>query len=86
MLLVVAFVLGMTLFKHFDFQTLTFKMPVLDTIFLITFAGSIYMIVRMKFYSLHISRHGTKFGKTAMSKLRAIFRLSWQFATTCFNS
>lgn len=47
-LLVVAFILGITLFRHFDFKTVSFKMPVLDTIFLITFVASIYMIVKDK--------------------------------------
>ena len=43
---VVAFILGMTLFKHFDFKTFSFKMPALDIIFLITFIVSIYLIIK----------------------------------------
>ena len=43
---VVAFILGMTLFKHFDFKTFRFKMPALDIIFLITFVVSIYLIIK----------------------------------------
>lgn len=43
--ILMAFVLGTTLLKHFNFQTLAFKMPVLDIIFLIAFIVSIYLIV-----------------------------------------
>ena len=41
-----AFVLGTTVFKHFDFKTSSFKMPVLDTIFLLTFILAIYLIIK----------------------------------------
>lgn len=43
--LLMSFVLGTTLLKHFNFQTLKFKMPVLDIIFLIAFIGSVILIV-----------------------------------------
>ncbi len=45
-LLVVAFILGTTLFKHFDFKTFSFKMPALDIIFLITFIVCIILIIK----------------------------------------
>jgi len=46
MWLIIAFILGTTLFKHFNFQTLRFKMPALDIIFLITFIATIYIIIK----------------------------------------
>lgn len=45
-LVLMASVLGTTVIKHFDFNTLSFKMPVLDTIFLLTFILSIYLIAK----------------------------------------
>jgi nicotinamide riboside transporter PnuC len=45
-LVVVAFILGATLFKHFDFKVFSFKMPALDIIFLITFIVSIYLLIK----------------------------------------
>ncbi|SOD92737.1 hypothetical protein SAMN06269250_4132 [Spirosoma fluviale] len=44
--IVVAFILGTTLIKHFDFKTSSFKMPALDIIFLIAFILSIYFIIK----------------------------------------
>jgi membrane protein DedA with SNARE-associated domain len=46
MWLIIAFILGTTLFKHFNFQTLRFKMPALDIIFLITFIATIYILIK----------------------------------------
>jgi membrane protein DedA with SNARE-associated domain len=46
MWLIIAFILGTTLFKHFNFETFRFKMPVLDIIFLITFIATIYFIIK----------------------------------------
>jgi len=43
---IVALILGMTLFKHFDFKTVSFKMPALDIIFLITFIVTIYLLIK----------------------------------------
>ena len=43
---VIATILGVTLFKHFDFQNLKFEKPALDVVYLITFAISIYMLVK----------------------------------------
>ena len=45
---VIATILGVTLFKHFDFQNLKFEKPALDVVYLITFAISIYMLVKNK--------------------------------------
>lgn len=45
-LVIVAFILGTTVLKHFDFKTYSFKMPVLDFVFLITFIGSIYFLIK----------------------------------------
>ncbi len=44
--LMIAFVLGLTLFKHFDFKTFKFKEPALDILFLVTFIVSIYIIIK----------------------------------------
>lgn len=45
-LLIIAFIIGTTLFKHFNFETFSFKKPVLDAIFLITFIFTVYSIVK----------------------------------------
>jgi len=42
---VVAFILGLTLLRHFDFKTISFKMPALDIIFLIAFIVTIYLLI-----------------------------------------
>ena len=39
-------ILGMTLFKHFNFKTFRFKMPALDILFLIAFILGIYLIIK----------------------------------------
>ena len=44
--LLIALMLGITLFKHFNFQTFSFRMPVLDIIFLITLVVTIYFIIK----------------------------------------
>lgn len=44
--IIIAFILGMRLFKDFDFETASFKKPALDIIFLITFIVSIYFIIK----------------------------------------
>jgi len=43
---IIAFILGTTLLRHFNFKTLSFKMPVLDTFFLIIFIVSIYLTIK----------------------------------------
>ena len=42
----IAFTLGLTLFKHIDFATLTLKDPILDVLYLIVFVLSIYFILK----------------------------------------
>jgi nicotinamide riboside transporter PnuC len=42
----VAIILGWTLVKHFDFENLRFEKPWLDGLYLITFAISIYVLIR----------------------------------------
>ena len=44
----IAFILGLTLFKHIDFKNLTLKEPVLDILYLIVFIVSIYFIIKDK--------------------------------------
>ena len=41
-----AFIFGLTLFNHFDFKNLTLKEPMLDTIYIIAFVVSIYLIIK----------------------------------------
>lgn len=45
---VVAVILGWTLFKHFDFENLSFQKPWLDVLYLIVFAFSIYALIKNK--------------------------------------
>jgi nicotinamide riboside transporter PnuC len=42
----IAFTLGLTLFKHIDFKNLTLKEPFLDTLYIIVFIISIYLIIK----------------------------------------
>ena len=42
----IAFILGLTLFKHIDFATFTLKDPVMDILYLIVFVLSIYLMVK----------------------------------------
>ena len=44
--LIIAIILGTTLFKHFNFKTFSFKKPALDVVFLITFIVSIYLLMK----------------------------------------
>jgi len=46
MFLIIAFILGTALWKDFDFQSLRFEKPALDTVFLITFIVSVYLIIK----------------------------------------
>ena len=43
---VIAIILGVSLFKHFDFENLKFEKPALDILYLIVFIFSIYGIVK----------------------------------------
>lgn len=45
-LLVVAIILGVTLFKQFDFKTLRFEQPALAVIYLIVFVVSVYFLIK----------------------------------------
>jgi hypothetical protein len=42
----IAFTLGLTLKKHIDFMNLTLKEPFLDTLYIIVFIISIYLIIK----------------------------------------
>jgi nicotinamide riboside transporter PnuC len=42
----IAFTLGLTLSKHIDFKNLTLKEPFLDTLYIILFIISIYLIIK----------------------------------------
>ncbi len=42
----IAFILGLTLFKHIDFKEFTLKEPVLDLLYLIILIICIYLIVK----------------------------------------
>lgn len=42
----IAFTLGLTLFKHFDFENFKFEDPALDILYLIVFVISIYLIIK----------------------------------------
>lgn len=43
---IVAIILGVTLFKQFDFENLKFKNTGLAIIYLVTFAFSIYFLIK----------------------------------------
>jgi len=42
----IAFTLGLTLFKHINFKNFTLKEPVLDILYIIVFVMSIYFIIK----------------------------------------
>ncbi|NBA88327.1 hypothetical protein GVN16_21320 [Emticicia sp. CRIBPO] len=45
-LLICAIIIGVALFKQFDFQTLKFEKPWLVAVYLITFAGIVYVQIK----------------------------------------
>jgi len=45
-LIIVAIILGWTLFKQFDFEALTFKHPALAVVYIVTFVASIWFLIR----------------------------------------
>ena len=45
-LLIIAIVLGGTIFKQFDRENLKFEEPALETIYIITFLISVYLLVK----------------------------------------
>jgi hypothetical protein len=46
MLRIVAIILGVTLYKHFDFSTFKFQDTPIDFIYLITFVAVIYVLIK----------------------------------------
>lgn len=42
----IAFTLGLTLFKHIDFKNLSLKDPILDILYIIVFVISIYLLIK----------------------------------------
>jgi nicotinamide riboside transporter PnuC len=42
----IAFILGLTLFKHIDFANFSLQDPILDVLYLIVFALSIYFMLK----------------------------------------
>ncbi|MBP4140391.1 hypothetical protein MW871_07820 [Flavobacterium sp. I-SCBP12n] len=45
---IIAFPIGLALYKHTDFATFTFKKPALDWLFLITFIICIFLTFKKK--------------------------------------
>ena len=45
---ILAFPIGLALFKDINFETFTFKKPALDTLYLITFCGMIFLMLKKK--------------------------------------
>lgn len=45
-LLVVVIILGVTLFKQFDFKTLQFEKPALAILYIIVFVVSLYFLIK----------------------------------------
>jgi uncharacterized membrane protein HdeD (DUF308 family) len=43
---IIAIILGVTLFKQFNFESLTFEKPTLAVLYFIVFAFSIYILVK----------------------------------------
>lgn len=44
--LMIAFILGITLFRQFNFETMSFKDPALGVIYLVTFVFSIFILIK----------------------------------------
>ena len=45
-MIVIAFILGIAIFKHFDFETFSFDKPALDTVYFVAFIGALYFIFK----------------------------------------
>jgi len=45
-LLIIAIVLGWTIFKQFDFENLKFEKPVLAVVYILTFLISVYLLIK----------------------------------------
>lgn len=44
--LIIAIILGWTIFKQFDFENLKFEKPALAIVYIVTFVMSIYFLVK----------------------------------------
>jgi len=47
-LIIVAIILGVTIFKHFDFETLTFKKTWLDLVYVLAFIITLLLLFKKK--------------------------------------
>lgn len=45
-LIIIAIILGSSLFKHFDFENMRFQKPWLDAIYFVTFVVTVYFLIR----------------------------------------
>ncbi|WP_281635819.1 hypothetical protein [Flavobacterium marginilacus] len=45
---IVAIILGSALFKHFNFEDMSFQKPLLDALYLIIFVFSIYALIKSR--------------------------------------
>ena len=45
-LLIIAIVLGWTIFKQFDFENFKFEKPVLAVVYILTFLISVYLLIK----------------------------------------
>ncbi|MBX2921628.1 MAG: hypothetical protein KF746_05475 [Chitinophagaceae bacterium] len=45
-LLIIAIVLGWTIFKQFDFENLKFEKPALAIVYILTFILSVYLLIK----------------------------------------
>lgn len=43
---IMAIILGVKLYKHINFKNFTFEKPLIDTIYLITFIGSVFFVIK----------------------------------------
>lgn len=50
-LVIVAVILGITIYKHFNFKTLTFKESWLDVVYLVTFVIVLFFLFKGKVQS-----------------------------------
>ncbi len=44
--LIIAIIIGVTLYKQFDFQSLTFKKPAMAVVYFIGFAIAMYVLIK----------------------------------------
>ena len=45
-LIIIAVILGVSLYRHFDFQTLQFEKPKLDILYAIVFTAAVFLLMR----------------------------------------